>query len=421
MPTYNTDFNWSSGSLPANVTSGGGANGTVWNSSGLLASGSAGRITYDPMTLTCLGIWLEAAATNYMGFSESFNSSGWTVDAVTLSTSGTSPDGTSDAILFTGNATNAVAHGIYNSYVTTSASPTFSLFGKAGTAANVYMAVGTGFGVYAAILANISSTPAMGVTQIGQFGGQLNSKATRLYPNAWTRPWLNVTMGNASGGGQFGMADNDTTWVEASGYGDCQSNGGNTISSWGAQFENNNFPTSPIITPTTSSVTRSADTATSTNATYIAQRGFLVTARTPEGLPPSGSTQIVWQLDDTTNNNACTIYRDTSGNIHLRVLSGGTQQCDLNSGVTVGNYSDFKVAIRLAASNFGISVNGSTPVTQSTGSMPTPTTGRFGYDTNNSNYWFGTLARVQGATTLSNSELQNESSLQDILMGQICL
>lgn len=62
-PVWQANFLTAS-SLPAGLTASGGANGTYFNSSGILTSGSAPRFDYDPATLAPRGLLVEEARTN---------------------------------------------------------------------------------------------------------------------------------------------------------------------------------------------------------------------------------------------------------------------------------------------------------------------------------------------------------------------
>src|SRR5258708_3837088 len=99
MPSPTTTYDWSSGSLPGAVTHGGGANGTKWNVSGTLVAGSAGRITFGPVSHTCLGLLMEEARTNTAIFSQDLaNAANWNFfDSSCTTNTTTSPDGTADA------------------------------------------------------------------------------------------------------------------------------------------------------------------------------------------------------------------------------------------------------------------------------------------------------------------------------------
>src|SRR3990167_2343866 len=61
------DDNYAGGAIPGGITATSSANGTYINSSGLLTTaGTTGRITYNPVSLDCLGVLVEGARTNLL-------------------------------------------------------------------------------------------------------------------------------------------------------------------------------------------------------------------------------------------------------------------------------------------------------------------------------------------------------------------
>ena len=424
--TYNTDFNWSSGSLPGAVTHSGGTNGTKWNSSGFLVGGSNGRITFDWFSNigTCYGLMLEPEASNKVVSNINFVSPNWNPDNIGLTSNTTvSPDGTTNASTVNGTPVTADSSVIQQNV-------NHALPGMASVFAKLPSGNVTSFGAlalggfdgtsYTTQRFNLT-TGALGTTDnLNQMGDY--QPGIQQYQNGWYRIWVGSQdiSGNGEVGGGFVMslataktAIDPLTPTFPGGMPIYTNVTGFDSIYWGAQSESNQFfPTSPIITSdVTGEVARDADVATTTNATYLAQRGFLVIGRTPVGLTLDGSTQIIAQWDDGSENNLWKVERDGSGNMHFKVISGGTTQADLVSVATVANNTSFKLAFRIATNDFSMSLNGASVVTDSSGSVPTGiTTGRFGCDSDGNNYWCGILGRVQGATTLTNAQLISSST-----------
>lgn len=124
------DFSTSQYSNVSNPTA------TYYNSAGHLTTTAYNtpRFDYNPSTLTLLGLLYEAGS--YNQFSNS-NLSGWTTTNTTITlNNATSPDGTSDATLFSSNSGTA-QHNILNpaisAVVTSGTSYTYSVYLKAGT------------------------------------------------------------------------------------------------------------------------------------------------------------------------------------------------------------------------------------------------------------------------------------------------
>lgn len=417
-PVYNSDVNWASGTLPAIVTHGGGANGTKWNSSGLLVAGSAGRITCDPATLVCLGGYFEGGRTNAIFPSQDMGSGNYYQDnAVVHADTVVSPDGTTNADTLAASSviTSAVDFGWTASAAAQSGKVAQSSFFKvAGSHPTNYgglmMLGATGTNGFVSSVRNVATGAAGSTVVDGAARGTLyNSGAWNAGNSGWWRIWQTGQMTDTPYQTyQFDLSDAGTPSGGYDGFGQPLVTGQYEIVMWQWQIELGDFPSSPIIT-TSAAVTRSADTGTTTDATYIAQRGWLVEALTPLGLPASG-TQIIAQWDDGTANNRWLVERDTAGNIHVRVVTSGVAQADMVSAATVGNNTAFKVAFRIATNDFAMSLNGASVVTDTSGTVPTITTGRFGTDTAGANYFYGIIARIRGATTLSNSDLVTQST-----------
>ena len=160
-----------------------------------------------------------------------------------------------------------------------------------------------------------------------------------------------------------------------------------TVFVWGGQLGVGAFPTSYIKTEG-SSVARSADVdSADISAQLGAENTLFVSART--GLDAG----VVCQIDDGTENERYRIERNSSNELRLFVTDGGVEQVGasgLNLG-TVADETDFKLAIRLAANDFAASLDGAAVVTDTSGSLPTVDTIRFGMDTANDE-WNSTIA-----------------------------
>jgi hypothetical protein len=100
---YTADF--TAGSLPAEFSASGGANGTRVNSSGLLVAATAPRFDYNFGTLTARGLLIEEARTNLVK-SSAGSGAAWTDEGTSRSSAGTALDGGS-AVLLAETATTA--------------------------------------------------------------------------------------------------------------------------------------------------------------------------------------------------------------------------------------------------------------------------------------------------------------------------
>ena len=175
------------------------------------------------------------------------------------------------------------------------------------------------------------------------------------------------------------------------------------------QLEQGAFATS-VIPTTTAAATRSADVASITGASfsswYRQDEGTLYGDFSNYSL-----TGKIFSLNVNTNADRIFIGRGSSsgGNINAVVSVGGiTQVNSLLLATSLPAFTNSKVAFGYKTSDFSGSVNGLTPVTQSTGSLPTVTQATLGngeiIGTNQIN---GTIKRLTyWPTRLSNTTLQ---------------
>lgn len=416
-PTPNITLNWASGTLPSQVTHGGGANGTKWNSSGNLVSGSSGRITFDPATLACLGAYFEGARTNLIWPSVDISNGNYYQDNSTVTVNNlTSPDGTANADTLVGNsvAPGEVCLGWGGTGVPAvgthvASSCFYHLAAVRPTNFGGLLLYGsTGSGIFTDGVSNVRNvaTGAAGSTKVGSLTGTILVEGMQDVGNGgWRRGYL---AGFFSGGGfgtvQWDLSDAGTPGGGYDAFGQPNFTGQFSMGMWLPQLETGDFPSSPIVT-TTATLTRSADTGTISDATYIADRAFVVQAITAIGLPASGTTQIVAQWDDGTGSNYWRVERDSSGNIHVKVVLATVTVADLVSVATLGGNTSFKVAFRVGTNDYSMSLNGATVVTDTLGVLPAITGGRFGTDTAGANYWFGIASKIDGYTTLTDPQL----------------
>jgi len=166
------------------------------------------------------------------------------------------------------------------------------------------------------------------------------------------------------------------------------------------QLELGAFATSPIRT-TAAAATRAADAITTALA-GTSEGAIVVYARTAPGL----ATQLLAQWDDGTASNRIYFYRPSGGNIFAQVVAGGANQAILDLGI-VANSTDFKVGLSWKANDFVAVLNGGTPLTDVSGSVPTGlTTFRHGASTAG-NQWNSTTSREAiFPIRLTNAQLQ---------------
>lgn len=236
--------------LPPEVTFARNSISTRVNSAGLIEVIAANqpRFDFDPVTLAVKGLLVEEGRTNQVT-----NSTDFTVNAnslnVLLSQTASAPDGTNTATLCTTEAGSVI---IYKTAVALSATNTFTIFIKNGTANN-NTRDGTGFGIYnvtgaADIVYIVYNYLTNTFVASGPEAGSCVIDSTE-YSDGWYR--LRITQSTA-------VSPGDTLNLYVGCTGGASVETGATWYIWGLQLEAGAFPTSYIPT-TNATVTRVAD------------------------------------------------------------------------------------------------------------------------------------------------------------------
>ena len=195
------------------------------------------------------------------------------------------------------------------------------------------------------------------------------------------------------------------------------------------QLEQGAFATSVIPTSTTA-LTRAADLSSSAQATraadiasvntlspwYNASEGTLYAegSRIAAGLTSGVMTGFAQTL---TFNQSIYIANDsgTGNSLSMNVINGGVAQAGVGGIVATGITNTFKAALAYAENNFAGVINGATPFTDVSGTVPTPmqvlSIGCSPWQANGAINWSGYLRRITFyPRRLSNAELQSLTS-----------
>lgn len=145
---------------------------------------------------------------------------------------------------------------------------------------------------------------------------------------------------------------------------------------------------SPPIATTGSAGTRAVDIATITDLSkigYTREHSFRVEARAPQ----VAGTHTLYEIYADADNYE-RVLRNSSGEIRVQVVASGSTIADLNAGVVAVN-TDFTLDIDIRDDAMSVSLNGGTPVTDNTGTIPTLTTMKIGRNQSDANYWNSTV------------------------------
>jgi hypothetical protein len=137
---------------------------------------------------------------------------------------------------------------------------------------------------------------------------------------------------------------------------------------WGAQLEAGSFPTSYIPT-TTGTLARGADVCSITGANftglYNQSEGTLLT----NAFTPASGDRTVLAADDNTSNEMIRL-RTEGNNPFFKVTDGGSELVAIDAGTVSANTS-FKLVGAYKLNDFASSINGSSAVTDTSGTIPT--------------------------------------------------
>ena len=366
------------------------SSGTYTDSAGVLqtAATDVPRFDHNPLTGESLGLLVEEQRINLLTRSEEFETTWTTLNSSVSANTTVAPDGTSTADKIIENSTTNV-HGVSRGGGSESLANgtvyTFSVYAKAAERGFVWMQALNSF---AKSYFNLS-------TGVVSASGAGHTSTITPVGNGWYRCAITFTSDQTNNSYRaIGMA-------QVSGTESYAGDGASGLFLWGAQLEAGAFATSYIPT-TTAAATRNAslaDLISSAIANNI--RSFYV-----EFSSPAVGTRGAASLNDNTANKRIEVI--TSGtDPRLVVRDGGVEQANINGGTVTAGVKT-RVAVRISANDFAISINGSTAATDTSGTLPTVDRLMIGR-TQAGEYLNGRIARFAGWT-----ELLSDVTLQSL-------
>ena len=351
------------------------SSGTYTDSAGVLqtAATDVPRFDHNPTTGESLGLLVEEQRTNLLLRSEDFSTTWVRFNVNASSNAILAPDGTLTADKLTENDADNF-HRIRQG-ITSGVTGVFSVFLKAAERTRV----------------NLGTSDTNLIAGFDLSAGSVVSGTGSIEPfgDGWYRCSISATFTTS---GPFLLLRNSSSEFYTG-------DGTSGIYLWGAQLEVGAFPTSYIPT-TTAAATRNASLADLISGAIANNiRSFYV-----EFSSPAVGTRGVVSLNDNTANERASVL--TSGtNPRLVVQDGGVEQANINGG-TVAAGVRTRVAVRINADDFAISINGGAVVTDTSGTLPTVDRLMFGR-TQAGEYLNGRIARFTGwSQLLPNATLQ---------------
>lgn len=334
---------------------------TYFGSDGLLKTTSANepRIDYDPVTGECKGFLVEEARTNLLLRSEEFENAGWVKTRASIEQNvAVAPNGTLTADRFFEDTTANNTHQLVQTASFTSGQlVTFSVYAKTYSRRLELRFTGVAFSDNQAAVFNLADgtahatagTPTFSMASIG---------------NGWYRCWITATSNSTAGASAtFRLFDPGTSSYTGDGT--------SGVYIWGAQLEEGAFPTSYIKTESTA-VTRAADSAVMTGSNfsswYRQDEGtvYLKSYMIPQ---PTFFKDFIDFSDGTSNNRHFITVPGNTSFVSSRTTANSAAQSALNSSSLLAG-EGFASVYAYKANDFAAVTNGSTPVSDVSGTLP---------------------------------------------------
>jgi hypothetical protein len=326
----------------------------------LSAANNVARFDHNPVTGESLGLLIEEQRTNLFLRSEEFDDAYWIKVNTTVSSNViVAPDGTLSADKLVNDPATSGYFG-RASTIPLGVPVTVSVFAKQGEhkGAEIRFLTSTG---------SVAASFNLETGQVNSFSAASDASASgaNITPvgNGWYR--ISVTgQLNSGATSQIRVFARNADGTTAAG------NGFNGAYFWGTQVEQGAFPTSYIPTEA-SQVTRSADAASMTGANfsswYRADEGTLFASANQSDIPTgAGFSYVTLRFN---NDNAIGIGSTNANNI---VRYNGVNELAFNLQPPTNALS--KIALAYKVNDGAASLNGETPLTDSSFNLPLPNT-----------------------------------------------
>ena len=358
------------------------SSGTYVDSAGVLQTAAIDvpRFDHNPTTGESLGLLVEEPRTNLMTYSEQLNDAIWgPVGGTVTANAETSPANTltADKLI----ATNGGPQGqlFQPATITSGATVTGSVYAKAGVFDRFELV----------LLASNNTTPYgrsvfnpnTGVITTAAFasnGGTNASSTIQALSNGWYRFSVTVTYPAVTSAGiRFTIFNADAA----------NGDGVKGVFLWGAQLEAGAFPTSYIPT-TTAAATRSADVASITGTAfsgwYRQDEGTVFADAINTAAPIGGAARRVFEVNN--NSEAERLFAGFNSTTLAQILSQDDNVVQVNLTQTVpAPISNVKLSAAYRLNDTVFTANGSTVVSDTVCTIPTPTQLTIGYSTSGGN------------------------------------
>jgi hypothetical protein len=315
------------------------------------------RFDHNPTTRESLGLLIEEQRTNLVTYSDDFANAAWSKDAATISSNVIfAPDGTLTGDKVVANTTTT-AHGIRtNPTVADNTTYAWSFYAKAGEYTWVSV-----------LTVNKANTSGISYVNLSTGATGTIAAAHTISVTSVGNGWYRIACAFGSGSGATSL----NVRAELSTANDGRilaGNDWNGLYLWGAQLEAGAFATSYIPT-VASQVTRSADSASMTGANFSSWYNQSQGSYFVQGVPRQFSNQPIFLADST---GVFSMY------IGANAIPAAYQGSALSSGITVANFTPFKMSYSFNSTGNSVSANGASVASSTGNKVPSVTTIQLG-------------------------------------------
>jgi hypothetical protein len=408
-PTLALDFNETT-TLDSRITFTRATNGTYFDSSGVLQTASSGAARFDHRLES--GVWvnkgllIEEQRTNLILRSEEFDNAAWTkTNATVTANATTSPDGTTNADALFETTTNGAHLVRTTSFITTGAATTysFSVFVKSNGRSIFSLQMNSVGGNITAEF-DLSAVTATALSPGGT--GVIDGATIEDVENGWYRCTIIGRTAQTLTNYYIYIQDVSGNY---SYVGDVTKG----FYLWGAQLEAGAFATSYIKT-TTASVTRNADvvvmTGTSFSSWYNQSEGtvFLQVDRLA---PIDSGFPTILSINNGTGNERFIFNYNSDPDYRFIGVDGNVGQFTLEQLTSISAGTVGKLCGAYKVNDFAFSADGNSVLTDTSGTLPTPSQANLGANYLGLSQVNGHIAKFYyWNTRKSNSFLQNITS-----------
>ena len=372
--------------LPTGISFTRATNGTFFNSSGVLTTAGSGVARFDHRlesgSWVNKGLLIEEQRTNQLQRSAEFDNAYWTKTNVTVTANAvTAPDGTTTADSGLETTTNG-NHSFYSgNYSASNTTLSGSVFVKPNGRTRIKLQISNFVNSTSEVTINLTANTVT-TSSSGSDYTNISGSITEV-GNGFYRVTISATKGNVNTNNRFFIE-----FVNDSGSVSYAGDTSKGFYLWGAQLEAGAFPTSYIAT-TSASVTRNADQATMTSTNFSSwfnqPEGTIFTQY--DFIGPS-TFNFAWDITENGTNVDRHVFTTINNSITSRVVAidGGVTQAILLSPdptITPVANTTYKHAYAYKVNDFAATLDGRSPATDTSGTVPTPNRIELGQDRNN--------------------------------------